>query len=509
MSWESLLGRVLLASLELPILFVLLALVIRGLPVRNPRTRSLLWLALLAKPLLTLSGLTLIPLAQFDWIDSPDSRPLEAGSGPWSFSLDPSDPTSSSSDPQTSASTDPTPALPIDTTLAITWLTGVLGLLAWAVVQQLQLHRLLVRSSRPGRPLLALYRSTHKSLGLPRAPRILVSPDLDSPALVGVLRTVVLLPGWMADESPRDQIRWVLKHELRHWMHRDPLAGSVRWLSQTLFFFHPLVWWLGRLWEEATEMACDRSVVRSHEQAHRYAETLFDVLLRVRARKSSIALHGLNATRTQIGKRIQELLDNPSPTRNPVHVPWCLVPLTGVLLSVGVALDGDGIYESESDLRSQKTLSSLPPSEVPGLGSHAKNAVQYEVEVETIRKGRDLNLAEDAPLTQPMVAKPGSQENRLHLDLTLPGRHLEILGRGSFSLDADLVRLDPSSSGGHIRVRDQRRKRVTLLEIAASRSGDLTRSFTVDGHPAPFDEDARAWLREVLDHFPEDFPTSS
>ena len=54
-------------------------------------------------------------------------------------------------------------------------------------------------------------------------------------------------------------------------------------------------------------------------------------------------------------------------------------------------------------------------------------------------------------------------------------------------------------------VSEQRSGHERRLIVTSPRSGDLVRTFTVDGDAAAFDDEVRDWMRGILDHFPRDF----
>jgi hypothetical protein len=176
-----------------------------------------------------------------------------------------------------------------------------------------------------------------------RPPRLLVSDAVSSPALVGVFRPVVLLPAWLVDSAPDPRgIAWLLRHELMHWRLRDTLGLAVRRAAEILLYFHPAVWWAGRRWEEAMELACDRALLRTDADARDYAEQLYGVLqAHAAAARPAPVRAGLCATRTQIGRRIAALLTNPlaTPARLSPSSATLLVLLTVAALSCGVGVD--------------------------------------------------------------------------------------------------------------------------------------------------------------------------
>jgi TonB family protein len=108
-------------------------------------------------------------------------------------------------------------------------------------------------------------------------PRVLCTNELIEPCIVGVLRPVLLLPQNLAERLPYAQLRAVLAHELCHWRRRDNLTFAIHMLVQAVFWFHPLVWWIGTRLVEERERACDEAVVRLGHDRETYAEGILSV----------------------------------------------------------------------------------------------------------------------------------------------------------------------------------------------------------------------------------------
>jgi uncharacterized protein (TIGR03435 family) len=97
------------------------------------------------------------------------------------------------------------------------------------------------------------------------------------PGVVGMFRPVLLLPEGIAIRLTQAQLQAVLAHELCHVRRRDNLAAAVHMLVEALFWFHPLVWWLGARLIDERERTCDEEVLQAGGQAQVYAESILKV----------------------------------------------------------------------------------------------------------------------------------------------------------------------------------------------------------------------------------------
>src|SRR5690606_8236212 len=97
------------------------------------------------------------------------------------------------------------------------------------------------------------------------------------PALVGIRRPVLLLPTDVETRLSPAQLEAVIAHEVCHWRRRDNLTGALHMLIEALFWFCPLVWWIGARLVEERERACDEAVVAAGHDRRTYAEAILGV----------------------------------------------------------------------------------------------------------------------------------------------------------------------------------------------------------------------------------------
>jgi beta-lactamase regulating signal transducer with metallopeptidase domain len=97
------------------------------------------------------------------------------------------------------------------------------------------------------------------------------------PGLVGVWRPVILLPKGLAQQLTQAEMDAILAHELCHLRRHDNLLAALHMLVEGLFWFHPLVWWIGGRLVEERERACDESVVAGGIRPLTYAEGILKI----------------------------------------------------------------------------------------------------------------------------------------------------------------------------------------------------------------------------------------
>jgi len=96
------------------------------------------------------------------------------------------------------------------------------------------------------------------------------------PGVFGIFRPVLLLPEGITERLTTEQLDAILAHEMSHVRRRDNLATAIHMIVEAVFWFHPLVWWLGARLIEERERACDEAVLRTCDP-QTYAEGILRV----------------------------------------------------------------------------------------------------------------------------------------------------------------------------------------------------------------------------------------
>lgn len=97
------------------------------------------------------------------------------------------------------------------------------------------------------------------------------------PAVVGIVRPVLLIPRGIEQRLTPEEMRAVLAHEHCHVAWGDNRAGAIQMLVEALFWFHPLVWWIGSRLVDERERACDEWVLAGGHPPENYAEGILKV----------------------------------------------------------------------------------------------------------------------------------------------------------------------------------------------------------------------------------------
>lgn len=143
--------------------------------------------------------------------------------------------------------------------------------------------------------------------GIESAVPIMSAPGLVEPGVFGVFRPILLLPEGIVARLTEPQLDAILAHELCHVRRRDNLTATIHMAVQAVFWFHPLVWWLGARLVDERERACDEEVLRLGNRPQVYAAGILNVCkLYVESQLTCVS----GVTGADLKKRIEAIMKN-------------------------------------------------------------------------------------------------------------------------------------------------------------------------------------------------------
>ncbi|HEY6490900.1 MAG: M56 family metallopeptidase [Terracidiphilus sp.] len=157
----------------------------------------------------------------------------------------------------------------------ILWLAGMLAVLgAWARAWRRVGAALKSAQLAVGGGELVALRRLEAAIGMERPIPLLLSESALEPGIVGVLKPKLVWPRRISETLSEEQIRAILAHEVAHVQRRDNLAAVLHMVVEAVFWWHPLVWWLGKRMIDERERACDEAVVLLGNAPETYAEAI-------------------------------------------------------------------------------------------------------------------------------------------------------------------------------------------------------------------------------------------
>ena len=215
----------------------------------------------------------------------------------------------------------------------------------------------------------------------------LASTAIIEPSVFGVFRPVLLLPHGIADRLAPGELQAILAHELCHVRRRDNLAALMHMVVEAVFWFHPLVWWLGARLMDERERACDEDVLRMGSEAVAYAEGILKVCeLYLQSPVKCVA----GVTGANLKERIEAIMVN-RPMRN-LNLPTKVALMVAGILALAIPMI-------------------LGVTNAPELRAQAESVPRFEVA--SVKRSPPLQLPIVAPVRMGMSMDAGRVDIRL------------------------------------------------------------------------------------------------
>ncbi len=190
-------------------------------------------------------------------------------------------------------------------TLVVIWLAGVVLLSARPVAGWWYVRRLRRDGTAAVSPSVKrLLEHAAERLGVRRAVDVVQSTLVAVPAVIGFFRPLVLLPVSVLTTLSPGELEAILAHEFAHIRRNDYLVNLLQTIVETLFFYHPAVWWVSHVIRQQREECCDDMAVVACGNSTIYATALVAVeKLRATGPAAAVA-----ATGGSLSSRIRRLV---------------------------------------------------------------------------------------------------------------------------------------------------------------------------------------------------------
>jgi beta-lactamase regulating signal transducer with metallopeptidase domain len=298
---------------------------------------------------------------------------------------------SSVSDP-----TSPAPQWPELLRPWLSWIVGLWALGAGVLVLRLAagwgvILRLRAQGERPKDPTWsARLDRLRVRLGVSAPVRLLSSASATVPMVIGWIRPVVLVPAGLLTGLSASQLEAILAHELAHIRRHDYLVNLLQNVVETLFFYHPAVWWVSRHIRTEREHCCDDLAADVCGSTLDYALALTAL---AELRQTSGAL-GLAATGGSLVGRIARLAGISA--REP-RAGWpfpVLVLLTAAAITC-LAANGSGQSGDRQQIMPKQEGEQIDAIVVEGNTTIPTPAILQKLKTQPGRKATEGQISED------------------------------------------------------------------------------------------------------------------
>lgn len=230
------------------------------------------------------------------------------------------------------------PALSFAACAMVLHIFGAAAVLLFVAGQTIRLRRRIrqfthLSNGYPADEAIAIARQ----LGMRLMPRVVLSPDAHVPYSFGLFQRVVVLPATLVKELDRIHLRAVLFHELSHHRRMDLWLNTLQVVIASLWWFHPVIWFLNKQLRSTREDCCDDYVLSKEGVSD---TTYCEAIVRVAAfssRSVPTIVVTMADNRHPLAERLERVMDSGIRRRSNVGVLGAIsVLLAACLLLPGI-----------------------------------------------------------------------------------------------------------------------------------------------------------------------------
>lgn len=133
------------------------------------------------------------------------------------------------------------------------------------------------------------------------------SDRVQVPVVAGLTRMRIVLPAEWRNWPP-SRLRAAIVHESAHLRRRDPAVALLAALNETVFWFHPLAWWLERRLAVLAEHVADDQALAALPDARAYARAILDVATQLRNCGGRVLWNSSSMSGPLVARRIRRIL---------------------------------------------------------------------------------------------------------------------------------------------------------------------------------------------------------
>ncbi len=302
--------------------------------------------------------------------------------------------------------------LPWEAWALMAWGAGAIATGGWLLLCRRHLRKRMKheRMDVPGR-LIRTFVACKLRLGIRRDIGLCMHAGVQVPAITGLFRPVLMLPGHL-ENADTAEMEHIFLHELTHYKNGDLFAITILNLLTIAYWFNPVLWLCSRLVRKDMETLCDQKVLAmlDRDRQNGYVRTVLKYAGIPGCENRLQAAMSLNDGRCKMERRIHDMFKKKK-TGKGTRV---LVIAVAILMLASCAFtacqptpDEPAVVGKDGD-----SLNSIIKDTASPTGTPARNEELYSLlgapahwKYETEGAGGKLKVVADADITLPGVSK--------------------------------------------------------------------------------------------------------
>jgi beta-lactamase regulating signal transducer with metallopeptidase domain len=145
---------------------------------------------------------------------------------------------------------------------------------------------------------------------------ILESALVRAPVVIGHLKPMILFPIGAINRLSTDEVESIITHELAHIKRNDYLVNIMLNIAESIFYFHPAMWWLSSQIKAEREHCCDDIAIATLGNPLKYAKSLVAVQEMAYYSPQLAMAFASKEKKSQLAIRINRLISTPTRVLN-------------------------------------------------------------------------------------------------------------------------------------------------------------------------------------------------
>ncbi|MBN1596784.1 MAG: M56 family metallopeptidase [Bacteroidales bacterium] len=143
------------------------------------------------------------------------------------------------------------------------WLAGVIFFLFRMTGGMTHIYRMRTRQTFPvDKRWLNYIEIVQAKMGIRKKVQVLQSAIAKAPMVIGYFKPVILIPVSIVSGLSVNELEAVLAHEMAHIRRHDYILNLIQSVIETLFFFHPGVWYISNVIRNEREHSSDELAIK-------------------------------------------------------------------------------------------------------------------------------------------------------------------------------------------------------------------------------------------------------
>ncbi|NNE16585.1 MAG: M56 family metallopeptidase [Saprospiraceae bacterium] len=194
------------------------------------------------------------------------------------------------------------------------WLIGSLLFLLKFTSGYVYLKRIIKDASASNKVLNKSLDKFRSKFDINRKIEIKESNKISTPLVMGYIKPIILFPLGLVNQLTIEEVNAIIAHEVAHIKRHDYLFNILQIATETIFYYHPAIWYISSRIRLERENCCDDLAIQHTGNSVSYAKTLIK-LQEIKIHNIQPAL-GFSGNKNAFKNRILRLINQPHTKSN-------------------------------------------------------------------------------------------------------------------------------------------------------------------------------------------------